>query len=325
MSWIAIAAVVLTLLLEQARPLLYGSALHTTVARLAAYTQRSLNAGKPSHGGYAWVLFVGGSSALVAALYLLAYSVSSLLALVVCVLALYCTLGFRQFSHQFTEIQLALLRGDVAAARTELTEWKRGAEDNFSAADLDADEITRQSIEHGLLLAHRHVFGVFFWFAALAWLVGPAGAVLYRLAEYVARSWNRPPAPGLSADRFGEFARRAFEVMDWVPVRLSALGYAIVGDFEGAVYCWRQVVRHVAPGEPPSSKTLMLAAASGAMGMRVLTTQDAARILDEPGQEGAALHEPEPRMLRSAVGLVWRALILWLLMLVLLTLAGWLS
>lgn len=325
MGWIAIFAVILTLVLEQMRPLLYGSALHTTVARMAAYTQNSLNAGKPSHGAYAWVLLVLGVSVVAAGLYAAAYAVSGLLALVVCVAVLYCTLGFRQFSHQFTEIQFALLRGDVAAARAELTQWKRGAEDNFSAADLDADELTRQSIEHGLLLAHRHVFGVFFWFALLAWFVGPAGAVLYRLAEYVARSWNRAPAPGMPADRFGEFARRAFEVIDWLPVRLSALSYAIVGDFEGAVYCWRQVVRHVAPGERASSRTLMLAAASGAMGMRVLTTHDAARILDEPGQEGAALHEPEPRMLRSAVGLVWRALVLWLAMLVLLTLAGWLG
>ena len=253
MGWIAIAAVILTLMLEQVRPLLYGSALHTTVARMAAWTQRHLNAGKPQHGAYAWAVFVGGISALVAVVFWAAQSVASLLGLGVCVVALYCTLGFRQFSHQFSEIQYALQRGDVAAARAELTQWKRGAEDNFSAADLDADELTRQSIEHGLLLAHRHVFGVFFWFVLLAWWVGPAGAVLYRLAEYVARSWNRPPPTGMGPDRFGEFARRAFEVIDWLPVRLSALGYAIVGDFEGAVYCWRQVVRHVAPGDRPSS------------------------------------------------------------------------
>lgn len=325
MGWIAVIAVVLTLLLEQARPLLYGSPVHTAVARLAAYTQRNLNAGKPHHGGYAWMVLVIGACVAVAVLYAAAYAVSSLLALAVCVAALYGTLGFRQFSHHFTEIQLALSRGDIATARNELATWKRGAEDGFSAAGLDADELTRQSIEHGLLLAHRHVFGVFFWFAMLAWLVGPVGAVLYRLSEYVARSWNRPPAPGLPPDHFGEFARRAFEVIDWLPVRLSALSYAVVGDFEGAVYCWRQVVRHLTPGERPSSRTLLLAAAGGALGMRVLTTTDAARILDEPGHEGAALTEPEPRMLHSAVGLVWRTLVLWLTMLVLLTLAGWLG
>lgn len=325
MAWIAITAIILTLLLEQARPLVYGSPLHVTVARVASCVQRNLNAGKPHHGGYAWVVYVLGTCALATAAYLGAYSVSPFLALIVCVVVLYCTLGFRQFSHQFTEIQAALSRGDLVAARQALTEWKKGSVDGFSAADLDVDELTRQSIEHGLLLAHRHVFGVFFWFAALSWLVGPAGAVLYRLSEYVARSWNRPSTPGLPPDRFGAFARQAFELIDWIPVRLSALSYAIVGDFEGAVYCWRQLIRHLQMGERVSSRTLLLSAASGAMGMRVLASGDAARILDEPGQEGAALHEPEPRMLRSAVGLVWRALVLWLGMLVLLALAGWLA
>ena len=28
-----------------------------------------------------------------------------------------------------------------------------------------------------------------------------------------------------------------------VPARLTALGFAVVGDFEGAVYCWRQAAR----------------------------------------------------------------------------------
>ena len=65
MGWIAIVAIILTLLLEQARPLLYGSPVHTTVARLAGYTQRSLNAGKPHHGGYAWVALVIGACIMV--------------------------------------------------------------------------------------------------------------------------------------------------------------------------------------------------------------------------------------------------------------------
>ena len=45
-------------------------------------------------------------------------------------------------------------------------------------------------IEHSLLAAHRHVFGVFFWFVLLSTFgLGPAGAVLYRLAEFVSRYW----------------------------------------------------------------------------------------------------------------------------------------
>jgi adenosylcobinamide-phosphate synthase len=168
------------------------------------------------------------------------------------------------------------------------------------------------------------VFGVFFWFVLLP---GPMGAVLYRLAEHSARVWSRAPAPPTPPDRFGEFARRAFAWIDWIPSRLTALGYAIVGDFEGAIYCWRQVARQPSTdGLPsPDARTLVLAAASGALGLRLMPEAEAARHFDEAGNEGAGLAEPRPPAVRAVVGLVWRALLLWLGLLLLLTLAHWLS
>ena len=109
---------------------------------------------------------------------------------------------------------------------------------------------------------------------------------------------------------------------------MTALGFAVVGDFEGAIYCWRQAVRAstaVAGLPSPDGRSLLLSATSGALGVRVLTAPEAARVFDEPGQEGAGLAEPEPRRLQSGIGLVWRALILWLILLLLLSLAGWLA
>jgi adenosylcobinamide-phosphate synthase len=172
------------------------------------------------------------------------------------------------------------------------------------------------------MLSHRHVFAVFFWFVVLP---GPMGAVFYRLAEHSARVWSRSPAPPSPPDRFGEFARRALAWIDWAPARLTALGYAIVGDFEGAIYCWRQVARQAPPaGEPvPDTRTLILAAASGALGLRLLSDTEAARHFDEVGNEGAGLAEPRAEAVRAVVGLVWRALLLWLALLLLLTLASW--
>ena len=49
-------------------------------------------------------------------------------------------------------------------------------------------ELLRHVIEHALLAVHRHVFGVFFWFVLLSSIgLGPAGAVVYRMAEFSAR------------------------------------------------------------------------------------------------------------------------------------------
>jgi adenosylcobinamide-phosphate synthase len=54
-----------------------------------------------------------------------------------------------------------------------------------------------------------------------------------------------------------------------------------------------------------------------------MNTTEATRYLDEAGNEGAGLIEPSMSTLRSVVGLVWRALVLWLLLLLLLTMVAW--
>ena len=319
MVWLAL---VLTLILEQLRALPAQHPLSGTIEAIADGAERHLNAGRRRHGMYAWLLVVGGAAVAVGIVYWVAASISWIVALAVDVGVLYLTLGFRQFSHHFTEIQVALDNGDLATARRELTAWKLPHEDGYNAADLDAAEIVRQSIEFGLLLSHRHVFGVLVWFVLLP---GPIGPVVYRLSDYLARRWNRPPAGAQTPDRFGDFARRVFAWIDWLPARLTALAFAIVGDFEGAIYCWRQVARvpsiEGVPG--PDNRALILGAASGAIGTRIMSTAETARYFDEAGQEVAALAEPEPRTLRSVVGLVWRALVLWLVVLLLLTLAAW--
>ena len=321
MAWLSL---VITLLAEQLRPLPASNPVYASVREVSSWAGRNLNAGQPRHGFYAWLLVVVGLTLAVGAVWSLLVSISWFLGLALNVLVLYFALGFRQFSHHGSEIQVAIANGDIAAARRELSAWKRLSDPTFTAADLSQEEVVRQAIEHGLLLAQRHVFGVFFWFVVLP---GPMGAVFYRLAEHSARVWNRAPAPPTPPDRFGEFARKAFAWIDWAPARLTALGYAIVGDFEGAIYCWRQVARHPAPpGLPgPDARTLVLAAASGALGLRLMPEAEAAAVFDEAGNEGAGLAEPRPAALRAVVGLVWRALLLWLTLLLLLTLASWLA
>jgi len=318
LSWLSL---VITLLLEQVRPLPQPNPVYSAVRQYSAWAERNLNAGRFQHGVYAWLLVVVGLALVAGALFSVANSMSWLFGLIVNVAVLFLALGFRQFSHRGTEIQISLANGDLAAARRELTAWKQQVDPAYTAADLDQDEVVRQTIEHGLLLAQRHVFGVFFWFVLLP---GPVGAVVYRLAEHVSRVWNRPPPSGAPPDRFGEFAQRAFAWIDWAPARLTALGFAIVGDFEGAIYCWRQVARQNSDSAlpAPDARTLILAAASGALGLRLMPAAEAARHFDEAGNEGAGLAEPSAPALRAVVGLVWRTLLLWLALLLLLTLAS---
>jgi adenosylcobinamide-phosphate synthase len=206
-----------------------------------------------------------------------------------------------------------------------LTEWKHDSDPTFSAADLVLSDICRVTIEEALVASHRHVFGVFFWFVLMP---GPSGAVLYRLADFLARRWNRP-LKNAPLEPFGIFARRAFQWIDWLPVRLTAIGFAIVGNFEDAVFYWRN---HVEQWTDPS-RAILLAAGAGALGVRLGPTARSASDATIPPIDGTAAGydaaaetmpgiEASPAALRSGVGLVWRSMLLWMLLLLLLSLAG---
>lgn len=317
-------ALILTLALEQLRPLPARSLLSAAAEAVADGAEAQLNAGRRRHGLFAWMLVVPGLALACGAIFLLAWQVSIFAALAVNVVVLYLTLGFRQFSHPITEIQKLLDAGNAVAARDRLGEWLRIEDPTTDTSEWPLDEVVRVTMERGVLLSHRHVFGVFFWFVVLP---GPIGPVLYRAAEYVARRWNRPPPPGVAADRFGDYAQRAFAWIDWLPARLTALGFAIVGDFEGTLHAWRALRREPMSGGLPSpdSRSLLLVAASGALGTRVFAESESERMLDDSSAEAGALAEPDPTRLLSGIGLVWRALILWLILLLLLSLAGWLT
>jgi adenosylcobinamide-phosphate synthase len=321
MAWLAL---VLVLLLEQVRATPAHNPVYAGTQAWAERVAHWLNAGRARHGVYGWLLVVGGLVLLSGLVFRLALSWNWFAGLAVEVLVLFFTLGFRQFSHPITRIQEALARGEADEARALFVEWRRESDARFDPTDLHPGEIARQSIEEGLVAAHRHVFGVLFWFVLLP---GPTGAVLFRLAEFLARRWNEPTrvdGVDVAPDRFGEFARTAFTWIDWLPARLTSAGYAIIGDFEGAAWCWRRVdLDAVAPAL--ASRTLMLAVAGGAMGQRILGGAESARVLDESTAEGTTLADPEPASIRSAIALAWRAMVLWLLLLLMLTLVSALS
>ena len=100
-------------------------------------------------------------------------------------------------------------------------------------------------------------------------------------------------------------------------MRLTAAAFAVVGDFEDAVYCWRTQARDWS--DPDAG--VVLAAGAGALGVRLgmpLTAIEGVEVRPELGL-GEQADSPT---LDSVVGLVWRALVLWLFVLLLLTLAS---
>jgi adenosylcobinamide-phosphate synthase len=322
-------AVLFALLIEQVKPLPRDNPVHHLLRAWVAWTGRHFDAGRPRHAWVVWIIGVVGPSIALFLLWWWVRQYTLLGALALNVALLYLTLGFRQFSHFYTDIREALTRGDEAQARLLLAEWR-----HLDASELPRTELLRHVIEHSLLAAHRHVFGVFFWFVVLAALgLGPMGAVLYRMAEFASRYWgyrhralDAPANEGLLA-----VARLAFNRIDHIPARLTAFGFAVVGNFEEAVAGWRRdaaLWRHANEG-------IILAAAAGAVGVQLGgtaapgVTPDRSKTFasgvetDHASAEGSTPGAP-PQLghLQSVVALVWRSVVLWLLLLALLSLAN---
>jgi adenosylcobinamide-phosphate synthase len=364
-------ALILALVVEQFRPLPRDNFVHRAVSAGADAVAGATDAGQWRHGVFGWSVVVAAVVAAVALAQWLLGLIGTLPVLALHVAVLYFTVGFRQFSHAFTEIQIALAAGEVEGARQALQRWIRRQDPGFVAGEVPVNELCRMAISHALIAAHRHVFGPLFWYILLPGAIGP---VLYRAAQFLADRWAEGGHRGAAAvqldpattalggsaggtaggsagafglgpvvravvpgEPYGQFAGRAYRWLDWLPVRLAAAGFAIVGNFEDAVYCWR-AASAVRGGD--DQRRVLLMTGSGALGMRIADPRVEA---DVRGGEPSAI-EPDPSLgggttggfdwqgtepdaagLRSAVGLVWRSVVLWILLFAMLTIANWLG
>jgi adenosylcobinamide-phosphate synthase len=298
---VGITAIVAALLLEQWRPLGNRKAVAAALSAWADWLEHSFNAGEARHGTIAWSIAALVPVAAAGALYAALLWVNPFAALLLNVACLYLTLGFRQFSHYFTGIQTAIREDDVDRARELLGSWR-----GEPAAQRSREEVIRLAIEEAIVASHRHVFGVLFWFVLLP---GPSGAILYRMACFLDRRWG-------GKGEFGRFAARVRAVLEWPAVRLTATTFAAVGDFEDAVYCWRTQ----ASAWPDPGQGILLAAGAGALGVKLgMPLMEAGGPLPRNdlglGEAADAAH------LDSTVGLLWRALVLLVVLLLLFSLA----
>jgi adenosylcobinamide-phosphate synthase len=291
--------------LEQIRPLGNRNRVWLLFTRYANHLERNLNAGSKRHGIFAWLAAILPLILLSVAVYYALRAISPILALAWNVFVLYLTMGFRHFSSAFSEISLALAEGRDMDARKALTDWT-----GQPSAELSVNEIARLAIEQGVTDSYRFVFGTMFWFVVLP---GPSGALLYRLSQMLYQKWGNRP---LAEDCFGYCADRVAAWLDWLPVRLTAASFAVTGDFEDAVYCWRSQAK--AWGNYANG--ILLASAAGALGIRLgdpLKQDYTVKFRPELGLGDDA----DPNYLRSAVGLIWRSALLWLLVILLMSVA----
>lgn len=273
------------------------------------YLEKKLNAGHALQGGLAWALGVALPVLLLMLLHFVLMETNLLLAWLLGTLVLYFSMQFSRFCQDSERIAAALDDQNIDLARQRLQDWLQ-----VDTRHLNSRQIAVVSIEHTLILTHYGLFGPMFWYA----LLGPAGAVLYRCSDLARRAW--PVTGAQSTAEFGRVSQQVFAWLDWLPARISAGSFAVVGDFEDAAYCWRTQ----AQTWPQYEEGILLSSGAGALGVRLgEALPEKGVVLDRPD---LGLGDPaDADYLKGSIGLLWRSLILLIGMLILLTFASWLG
>lgn len=289
---------VVALLAQHAWPLRGRNPLLAFYGRLALSTAKRLDAGDRNSGVLAWCVLMAVVLLPLALLTALAARLHPAFVFLLDAAVLYATIRFLATTAELSAVQRALRDGDVAGASQRLAAWQGEPVDAE-----DAGAVARLAAEHALREAHHGAFAPLFWFLVLP---GPLGLVMYPLARRAARTWAPGPQP--AEHDFGWFAMRAFHAIDWVPQRLTAFAFAVVGNFEDALYCWRsQAATWLQPDEG-----IVLASGAGALGVRLgEPVPRAGTFVPRPPLGLGELAREEA--LASLEGLLWRALVVWMI------------
>ncbi|WP_268797366.1 adenosylcobinamide-phosphate synthase CbiB [Pseudomonas huanghezhanensis] len=201
-----------------------------------------------SHGVTAWFIAVIPLTVLAMLLSGLPY-----IGWLIEIAALYCALGMRSLGEHVQPVAQALRTGDLDEARRRV-----GYLVSRQTTELDSTEVARAATESVLENGSDAVFAAIFWFV----LLGAPGVVLYRLSNTLDAMWGYRNA---RFERFGWAAAKIDDVLNYIPARLVALTYALLGKTRLALRCWRtQAPKWDSPNAGP-----VMAAGAGALGVEL--------------------------------------------------------
>ncbi|WP_455385629.1 regulatory signaling modulator protein AmpE [Acidihalobacter prosperus] len=210
-----------------------------------------------------------------------------------------------------------------AVAMDDMSRQWRIAARFLGAADVPEDplERSRAVAEAAFAESNNRIFAVVFWFA----LLGPTGAVLYRLVRTLAHLPLEEEKAGevVEADE-GEDAAESERsesmrlaaglcaLLEWLPARLVALGYAVTGSFDHAMDSLRRLFWGESRRMSENTRTLLMQSGSGAARLDEMLEDEA---------DAATLSA----VFATVINHIHRNIIVWMTVLALFTLGGWLT
>lgn len=245
-----------------------------------------------ARGFFCWLLLVLFPTVLAGILLPLANDTIQLL---LGTLILYIVIGGHSLQEHAERVHTNLQTDDLEAARTHVS-WLVSRD----TRQLDTTGISKACIESVLENGNDALFAPIFWFCVL----GPAGAILYRLANTLDAMWGYRTPRFLY---FGYAAARLDDVLNFIPARLTALAYALVGNTRQALHCWRT---QAADWDSPNAGPVM-AAGAGALNLQLGGAADYHGATEARTTLGMG-NSPGAHDIACAQQLVRRALLAWI-------------
>jgi len=285
--------ILLALVLDRWLPERGGFRLWVWYSDWAESIEQRFNGGLRSHGIFAVLLAIAPILVTIFLANLILWQIAGALTFLFSVAVLYLCVDLYRLGAVAQAVAAALENDDVAQAAARLKDLT-----GKDTVETTGAGVAHATVEAVLKQGNKLVMAPIFWFL----LLGPLGAMLQRLASVLDRLWAHHTA------RYAEFgwaAARLDDLLCWIPARITAISYAIMGSFEDALHCWR---RQAGMWSGLSSGPLL---ASGMGALHLDTCEDGEK--DAYGNmaiDPATL--PDAGDVRRAVALVWRVMLFWL-------------
>ncbi|MCP3851100.1 MAG: cobalamin biosynthesis protein CobD [Gammaproteobacteria bacterium] len=229
-----------------------------------------------------------------------------ILGLAVEVVILYFAIGLNSLKQHAQEVMHPLMEREFVQARHALSKMV-----SRDTELLDEEGICRATTESVLENGNDAVFATIFWFV----VAGAPGVIVFRLTNTLDAMW------GYKTERynsFGFFVAKLDDILNYFPARLTAVTYALMGNWQNATRCWSL---QGALWESPNSGVVM-AAGAGALDVQLGGADQYHGEYKERPDLGCG-QKARPEIIQQACDLMTRSTIIWVIVIAMLSMPGW--
>ncbi|WP_218563946.1 adenosylcobinamide-phosphate synthase CbiB [Marinospirillum perlucidum] len=245
-----------------------------------------------------WVLLAGGLQISINF-----WDTSGWLLIVLQAIGLYLALGWKSLDQHLLSVDQALEQANLALARQRV-----GYLVSRDTSELDAAGVRRAALESLLENGNDAIFGAIFWYL----LLGLPGVVFYRLANTLDALWGYRTPEYLY---FGWAAARIDDLLNWLPARLTALSYSLLGLPRGHFLPSLQAAWKASRTWKSSNAGAVMAAGAVVLQTRLGEAAVYQGVTEIRPLLGLAVHpSPSSSSLQAGLRLLWQAVFVWLIL-----------